>query len=108
IGRVGAGVDLAVPFGAEQVAFTGDGFLRPRPYVYAVVGTKWAALTGGYLFPYHPVAGAQVTVPVWKGLEVRATGFAGFPTTLSRADGSTYATDWLGRVGVGVGWRFGG
>ncbi|MCB9680507.1 MAG: hypothetical protein H6733_03475 [Alphaproteobacteria bacterium] len=108
LARIGVGLDLTTPFGADHVALTGDGGLRPRPYVYGAVGVRWVQLTGGYVFPYHPAAGAMVTVPVFEGLEVRASGYAGFPTSLTRADGSTYDTNWLTRLGVGLAWRFGG
>ncbi len=108
IGRVGAGVDVWTPFGSDHVALTGAGSQRLRPYVYGVAGVRWIQASAGFVFPYHPAAGLQATIPVWRGLEIRAGGTIGFPGALTRSDGTSYDAQWLTRVGAGIGYRFGG
>jgi hypothetical protein len=108
VGVLCAGVvlDVAVPVGEHHVAFTGDGQMRARPEIAAAVGVRWAQVTAGYLFPYHPSVGARLTIPVGAGVELLATGAAGLPTTRERADGSTWTGEPVWRAWAGVGWRF--
>ena len=98
--------DLAVPIGPDHVAFTGDGSMRVRPDVSLGLGVKWAQLTVGFLFPYHPTVGARVTVPVWKGLEVLGSARIGLPVSAARSDGSTWKGLPVADLWAGIGWRF--
>lgn len=98
--------ELAVPFGADHVALTGDGSMRVRPDVSLGLGVKWAQVTAGFLFPYHPTVGARLTVPVWKGLEVLGSGRVGLPVSFDRADGSTWTGTPVVNLWAGIGWRF--
>ncbi len=100
--------DFGVPLGAYHVALTGDTAMRLRPDVSLGLGVKWAQVTAGFLFPYHPSVGARITVPVWKGLEVLGSGKVGIPIELARATGGEA---WRGEpvitLWAGIGWRFG-
>lgn len=105
--RFGGGVDTAVPFGEAHVALTGDqGSMRVRPYVYGVAGIRFAQISAGFLFPYHPAAGLHLTIPLYKGLELRGNGLIGFRGEQARADDTVYARQRFSRFGVGLGWRF--
>ena len=105
--RASAGMDLAVPFGQHHVALTGERELRVRPTFFGGVGVTWAQVVAGYQLPYHPVVGAHLTAPAWKGLEVTGSALVGIPGTLRREDGSTYDTLPTVTAWVGLGYRFG-
>ncbi len=100
-----AGLDAWIPFGANHVALSGERALRIRPAPFLAAGVRWAQVTGGILLPYHPFVGLQASIPLYRGLEIRAAGLYGFGMTLGRADGSTYDAQRLHTVTVGAAWR---
>ena len=84
----------------------GDHGLYLSPYVSLGLGVKWAQVTVGFLFPYHPTVGARVTVPVWKGREVLGSARIGLPVSAARSDGSTWKGLPVADLWAGIGWRF--
>jgi len=104
--RVTAGVHTAFIFGEDHAALTGNTATRLRPYFYAAAGLPWVQMSVGYLLPYHPTVGPQVTVPLWEDLELRSSFLLGIPTTIDPREGSDYQTQRYTSFTAGVAWRF--
>ncbi|MFK7931841.1 MAG: hypothetical protein AB8H79_26930 [Myxococcota bacterium] len=104
--RVAAGVHTAVVFGEDHAALTGDTATRFRPYFYAAAGLPWVQMSFGYLLPYHPTFGPQVTLPIWDDLELRGSFLFGIPTNLDPRNGADYKTQRYTSLTAGVAWRF--
>lgn len=104
--RLAVGGNATLPTGEHHVALTGeDGRLRLRPVAYVAAGIPLAQALVGYLWPYHPVVGAQVQVPIWKGLEIRGRGLLGLPGEQQRKDGNPYDRQSLSLFQIGASWR---
>lgn len=99
--------DVGVPLGEPHVAFTGEGSMRVRPDLSVGLGVKWAQVTAGFLFPYHPTVGARATVPVYRGIEILGSFRAGLPGTWERSDGSSWTSQPVWHGWLGLGYRFG-
>jgi hypothetical protein len=104
--RYGVYAEVHVPVGARQVAVSGASRFRARWSPGVLLGHPRAQATFGLLFPYHPLVGAQVTIPVpGLPLEVRAWMRLGVGLTQLRNDGTTYDGAETGLIGVGFGTR---
>jgi len=91
--RLGTGADFVYTVGEDHVALYGDaGSTRTRPHIWVGGGLRWAMLTAGYQFPYHPALGTRASLPLGGGLEVRGHFVAGLPTSRTRSDQSSYDT----------------
>jgi len=99
--------DVGVPIGDDHVALSGDNAQRVRPDLSLGLGVRWAQVTAGFLFPYHPTVGARVTIPLAHGVELVGSARLGIPTTLRREDDSSWSSHLLGQAWLGVGYRFG-
>lgn len=99
--------DVGVPIGDDHVALSGDNAQRVRPDLALGLGVRWAQVTVGYTFPYHPTAGARVTIPLAHGVELVGAARVGIPTTLRRQDDTSWTSHLLGQAWLGVGYRFG-
>jgi hypothetical protein len=101
------GTDIAVPLGANHVAFTGESRLRVRPTPYLAAGLPWVMASVGYQFPYHLMVGGRAQVPLYDGLHLLIVGHAGIPSSLNRSDGTSYQTGRTGQIWGGLAWQFG-
>jgi hypothetical protein len=99
--------DVAVPLGDDHTALTGEASQRVRPDVSLGLGVRWAQVTAGYLFPYHPTVGARLTIPLARGVELVGAARVGIPTTQQRQDGTPWTSDLLGQAWLGIGYRIG-
>ncbi|MEZ4321066.1 MAG: hypothetical protein R3F61_26540 [Myxococcota bacterium] len=104
--RVGAGVDSAFTPGAFHYARYGTRQTRLRPFPHVEVGTKYASITAGYLFPYHPMAGVRGSLPLPAGLEVRAEARAGLGSERALQDGSPYQIQPIYTAFASIGYRW--
>lgn len=103
--RAVGGVDLHYTFGQYHFALYGDASTRVRTALWLGAGIRWAQLTLGFLFPYHPVGGLIGNVPLAEGLEVRMGAYLGGPSQRSRAVGDPYNTEALWGAWAGIGYR---
>ena len=104
--RIRRSVDVLVPLGEHHVALTGDdATMRVRPIPHLAVGVKYAQVTAGFLFPYHPAIGGRVRIPL-SMLEVRLAGWVGLPGEQTRDDLSTYDRLSVYTVNGGLGAAF--
>ena len=101
------GTDIAVPLGANHVAFSGESRLRVRPTPYLAAGLPWVMASVGYQFPYHLTVGGRAQVPLYDGLHLLIVGHAGIPSSLNRSDGTNYQTGRAGQIWGGLAWQFG-
>lgn len=106
--RVGAGIDVQTPMGADHLALTGDGAMRVRPTPHLAAGIPALQVTAGFMFPYHVVLGATTSIPLVSGAELRAGAVWGPGPSMTRDDGSTWEGSAVGMAWTGIGWRIGG
>jgi hypothetical protein len=102
--RAALGAELILPIGAHHTVPTVDGASRVRPQLQASVGIRPVQLIAGYMFPHHPVVGAQAGWTVGP-LELRGSYSVGLPGTPARSDGSTWDRLETHRAGIAVGAR---
>ena len=104
--RVGAGVHGLATLGAHHATkYGGDKETRVLTYPHLAIGITWVQITAGYLFPHHIGLGAQATIPVWKGLELRGSFLWGLNPSTPPAEGTWTASDLVTAWG-GMGYRF--
>ena len=104
---ISAGVQTWYTLGEDHFALVDDKRYRVRPYFHLGMGLKYLQVTGGYLLPYHPAAGARAAIPLVGPLELHGSGILGFKGTLDREDSDTnYKSEMIRSVQGGLGLRF--
>lgn len=103
--RVGAGVDAAFTPGAFHYAKYGTSTTRLRPYPHVEVGTRYASVTAGWLFPHHPTGGLRAAVPLPAGFEIRGDARIGIGGDRTLESGDTYVIQPIYTAFASVGWR---
>ncbi|MDP2305285.1 MAG: hypothetical protein Q8P18_04580 [Pseudomonadota bacterium] len=83
----GVGIDGQLTVGENHSLPTGDTDTAAFLYPHVSAGLPWAQLTIGPMFPWYLGVGARARIPIWKPVELFASGVYGVPLSRPREEG---------------------
>lgn len=88
----GVGIDGQLTLGEHHTLPTADTDTALFLYPHVAAGLPWAQLTIGPMFPWYLGVGARARVPIWKPVELFASGVYGVPLDRPRGEGEPVFT----------------